>query len=225
MQKSQIPKQNSETETVRYHGTIRTDVLPLIPKTDGWLIDIGGGIGATALAAKAQGIAPKVAVLDQVDEENTMPGLDYYRKTDISSFESLQACANDLNGFDTVLALDVLEHLIDPWETVSYIHTLMNPGALFIASIPNVREYRASLPLFFGDKWTYKENGILDKTHLRFFVKSTAVELMVSSGLTLKSVVPSSYQGRKHKLFRALSLGLLNSFTHRQYIITVEKTE
>ncbi|MEO1045713.1 MAG: methyltransferase domain-containing protein [Pseudomonadota bacterium] len=208
-----------------YHGLVRSDIFPYIPRTEGWLVDIGGGTGATALAAKAQGLADKVAVLDQIDESHTTPGLDYYRKTDISSREALAGCAEDLGGFDTVLALDVLEHLVDPWQTVADIHSCMKPGGVFIASIPNVREINASLPLLFGNKWEYKDAGILDRTHLRFFVKSTAVELMVSSGLKLKEVIPAPFTARRFKLLRAATLGLFNSFLDRAYIIVVEKAD
>lgn len=217
------PERKSDLE--RYHGIIRRDIFPYIPRTNGWLVDIGGGTGATALAAKAQGIADKVAVLDQIDKCDTLPGLDYYQKTDISSREALAQCATDLGGFDTVLALDVLEHLVDPWKAVADIHNCLNPGGVFIASIPNVREINSSLPLLFGNKWEYKDAGILDRTHLRFFVKSTATELMISSGLKLRAVIPAPFTARRFKVLRAITLGLFNSFMDRAYIVIVEKPE
>ena len=47
---------------------------------------------------------------------------------------------------------------------------------------------------------------------------------MTSSGLELVSVHPSPLDGRKVRLFRKVTLGLLNSFTDRQYIVCVRRT-
>jgi 2-polyprenyl-3-methyl-5-hydroxy-6-metoxy-1,4-benzoquinol methylase len=40
--------------------------------------------------------------------------------------------------FDVVVAADVLEHLVDPWSIVRGFRTLLAPGGIVLASIPNV---------------------------------------------------------------------------------------
>jgi SAM-dependent methyltransferase len=85
--------------------------------------------------------------------------------------------------FDLILALDVLEHLVDPWLVVRRLHSFMKPGGVLIASIPNVGHYSASVRLFLLGKWNYAGEGLLDRTHLRFFTRQSAIDLLTCSGL------------------------------------------
>ena len=78
---------------------------------------------------------------------------------------------NPKNHFDLIMCLDVLEHLVDPWKTLSRLADHLKPGGTVIASIPNVRHARNLLSLLFMGKWEYKEQRLLDKTHLRVFIE------------------------------------------------------
>jgi hypothetical protein len=40
-----------------------------------------------------------------------------------------------------------------------------------------VRNFRALAPLVFRNRWTLTDAGVLDRTHLRFFVRASAVAL------------------------------------------------
>jgi len=127
-------------------------------------------------------------------------------------------------SFDTILLLDILEHLVDPWAAVAKLTPLLRPRGTMIASIPNVRYYKVVLPLLLRGEWTLRDNGILDRTHLRFFVKETAIDLMTSSGLRLDSVTPTGVEkGRKKWLLNRLSGGLLQPFLEYQYLIRVSR--
>ena len=90
--------------------------------------------------------------------------------------------------FDLILALDVLEHLAWPGSTVKKLFNHLRPNGMFIASIPNVANYQVALPLLFGGQWNYTDEGLLDRTHLRFFTKKTAIELFENSGLLVEKV-------------------------------------
>lgn len=202
-----------------YHDHIRSDVLPHVPKTGGQLLDLGGGIGATAYAAKDMGLVDKVGVADLVDNTDSEIDLDYSFQGNLEDPGFIDRVVAERGKFDVILALDILEHLVDPWATVKKLHEGLVPGGVLVTSIPNVRNYRALFPLLFKNQWTYREAGILDRTHLRFFVRSTAIELTASSGLKIENVVPSAVGGGKIRLFRKLTLGLFDSFTDRQYVI------
>ena len=92
------------------------------------------------------------------------------------------------NGFlakqDVVVFADVLEHTANPEELLRRIVKLQKPTTQFIISIPNVAHIWIRLNLLFG-KFNYTNYGILDQTHLRFFTKSTFLQLVKSSGLRL----------------------------------------
>jgi SAM-dependent methyltransferase len=85
------------------------------------------------------------------------------------------------DGFDVVLAADVLEHLKDPERTLRALLPHLRPGGCVVASLPNVTHASVRLALLQGE-FPYAEHGLLDRTHLRFFSRSGVFELMERSG-------------------------------------------
>ena len=110
------------------------------------------------------------------------------------------------NTFDVLVLSEVLEHLVDPWETLDRLHRYLKPGALVFASSPNVCHYRIILMLLRGE-WKLSDDGIMDRTHLRWFTPSTFAEMFENSGyevLKLEPITPFSF---KIKLQIAILLG------------------
>lgn len=208
-----------------YHKHIREEIIPLVPDAGGTLLDVGGGVGATAARLKHLGKAQRVGVIDLIDSSMEGVTKDFSYSGNIEDARFLDSVIEAEGPFQTILCLDVLEHLVDPWAIVGRLHKALVPGGVIVASIPNVRHYSAFLPLAFQDRWDLADDGILDRTHLRFFVRSTAIELMTCSGLKLEEVRGNLVGGRKVKLARALSLGMLNSFTYLQYLIRVRRVD
>lgn len=206
-----------------YHDLIRDDAFPLIPRGGGTLLDVGGGIGATAARARDLGYIDRAGVVDRVSQNVTSIGLDFRHAGDLEDPDFLDDVIAAEGPFECILCLDVLEHLRDPWGIVRQLHDALVPGGVIVASIPNVRNYRVLLPLLFRNRWTLEDAGVLDRTHLRFFVRSSAVDLMTSSGLSLEQVRAKPSGGRAVRLFRMATLGQLNSFTDLQYLIRVRK--
>ena len=207
-----------------YHSLIRHDVFPMIPPEGGTLLDLGGGTGRTARRLREIGFARRAGVVDLVaDRGGAGDGLDFRYAGDLENPAFIAAVIRAEGPFRTVLCLDVLEHLRDPWAVVRQLHGALEPGGAIIASIPNVRNFRALGPLLLANRWTLTDAGVLDRTHLRFFVRSTAIELMTCSGLELEEVRASPSGGRAVALVRALTGGLMNSFTDLQYLIRVRR--
>ena len=206
-----------------YHDHVRHDVIPHVPDSDGKLLDLGGGIGATAATLKKMGKAAQVGVADMIDNSDELLDLDFRFQGDLEDPALLEKIVAEQGKFDVILALDILEHLRDPWTVARSLAEMLKEGGSLVASIPNVRNYKALLPLLMKNQWQYRDAGILDRTHLRFFVRSTAIDLVKQTGLDITGVYASPSGGRKIKLFRAVTLGLLNSFTDRQYIVVAQK--
>ena len=130
-----------------------------------------------------------------------------------------------LNEFDLILCLDVLEHLVDPWAVVKRLTTLLKPGGSLIASIPNIKHHSVILPLLFCGRWDYVPAGVLDKTHLRYFTKKTAIELIESSGLRVDKLYAKGMEKQsKSRLANILSLGIFKVFFETQYVVRAIKT-
>ena len=70
--------------------------------------------------------------------------------------------------FDVVVAADVLEHLYDPWTTLRQMVPLIRENGYLVISLPHVGHAAVISCLINGD-FQYRDWGLLDRTHLRFF--------------------------------------------------------
>lgn len=92
--------------------------------------------------------------------------------------------------FDVIIFADVLEHLLDPRQTLKYFDRLLKPGGRIIVSLPNVALWRVRLNLLFGH-FDYADYGVLDRTHLHLYTFKTARELIENAGYTVLSSRPA----------------------------------
>jgi SAM-dependent methyltransferase len=83
--------------------------------------------------------------------------------------------------FDAILFADVLEHLRDPAALLRRVRPLVREGGVVVASIPNVAHASVRLALL-GGSFRYREQGLLDEGHLRFFTRDGIQDLFESSG-------------------------------------------
>ena len=84
-------------------------------------------------------------------------------------------------SFDAIVAADVLEHLVNPWAVLQRLRPLLTAkGALYV-SLPNVRNLNLLAGLVSGE-WRYVGAGILDISHLRFFTRAQAIEMLIETG-------------------------------------------
>ena len=83
--------------------------------------------------------------------------------------------------FDTVIAADVLEHLRDPWVCLKSLRALMRPDGALVVSIPNIA-HNAVIAQLLAGRFPYRDQGLLDRTHLRFFTRQDVEELLTDCG-------------------------------------------
>jgi len=83
--------------------------------------------------------------------------------------------------FDFVLFADVLEHLRYPGALLERVRPFVAEGGSIIVSIPNVAHASVRMALLAGS-FRYREQGLLDETHLRFFTREGLQDLLESSG-------------------------------------------
>lgn len=87
-------------------------------------------------------------------------------------------------SFDVVIFGDVLEHLVHPGAVLKSAVEVVGQGSSIVVSIPNVAHGSVRLALLQG-AWTYTDEGLLDRTHLRFFTLESVIELLRNSGLVI----------------------------------------
>ena len=89
--------------------------------------------------------------------------------------------------FDVIMFGDVLEHLRDPHAVLADAAGLLAPDGRFVISIPNVSHIDARMMLLQGG-WDYQPDGLLDRTHLRWFTPRSLRELLAGVGFVANRV-------------------------------------
>jgi len=89
--------------------------------------------------------------------------------------------------YDVIVAADVLEHLYDPWRCLSEIKTLLKEDGEVVLSLPHVA-HNGIVSALFCEDFEYREWGLLDKTHIRFFGLNNIRALHEAAGLVITDV-------------------------------------
>ena len=93
--------------------------------------------------------------------------------------------------FDFVVCADILEHLPSPEEMLRAIHEWLKPGGTILLSIPNVANISVRAALLSG-RFPYSDRGLLDRTHLRFFTRRSAINLVAECGFRVERVTATA---------------------------------
>lgn len=115
-----------------------------------------------------------------------------YRRMIVGSIEDPEVQSQLGADYDAILFLDVLEHLVHPDAVLRAAQRWLRPGGVVLCSLPNIAHWRVRLALLRG-RFEYEDAGLLDRTHLRWFTRKTARELVTDAGYEITwddAVVP-----------------------------------
>ena len=88
--------------------------------------------------------------------------------------------------FDLIICNDIIEHIDDYNLFFKILKKKMNVDAHIIGSIPNVRFYSNLIRLIIFKDWEYMDDGILDRTHLRFFTKKSLMRTFENNNFSIE---------------------------------------
>jgi 2-polyprenyl-3-methyl-5-hydroxy-6-metoxy-1,4-benzoquinol methylase len=215
--------QNYEEKEEAYFGHAREEIAPLLPKVCERVLEIGCGAGATLAWLKEKKFATRTVGVE-IAEGAAVVAKRNADEVHCIDFEHAKL-PNPTEKFDLILCLDVLEHMVEPWQAVDRLvsHHLEEHGTVII-SLPNVQHYSVVLPLLFRGKWDYQQAGLLDRTHLRFFTRETAIKLLSHPQLQPANLLGSDIEWQTRKgLFNRLTFGIFRSLLTYQYILSACK--
>lgn len=207
-----------------YFNRVRREIEPLLPRQAKQVLEVGCGAGATLHWLRASGralhttgieIAPRAAEIARTRVDHLLLG------PVETQLEGLAPAS-----FDLLLCLDVLEHLVDPWRVLRALREKLKPGAMVIVSLPNVRHHQVLMPLLWRGQWRYQEAGLLDRTHLRFFGRRSARELLQQAGLDIRAERSTGHRPGDGDFWKnLLTLGALSDFFTWQFLLSATRTD
>ncbi len=178
----------------------RPEVARFVPAAARFVLDVGCGLGGFGSALRRTGEDRTLWGIES-NPDAAESAAEHYDRVFTGDFPDV--LAGSTARFDCVVFNDVLEHMVDPWAAIRRGVELLAPGGVVLASIPNVRYLRTVLDLVLCGTWTYTDTGVLDRTHLRFFTKRTAVQLFTDAGLEVVHVKGINWIGHSRSpLFR-----------------------
>jgi 2-polyprenyl-3-methyl-5-hydroxy-6-metoxy-1,4-benzoquinol methylase len=110
---------------------------------------------------------------------------DYYQQTILADVENELPFPD--GPFNVIIFGDILEHLKNPATIFAHFTEMLAPGGLVIMSVPNVAHVYMRLSLLLG-RFDYRDRGILDRTHVRFFTLRTARRFLEDAGFVIEAV-------------------------------------
>ncbi len=149
-----------------YFQWTRPEMVPFLPEQRRTVLEIGCGeggfIGAIPGTQETWGIEPDVTSA-QVAATRLTRVLN-------GTFELMEDQLPQKH-FDVVICNDVIEHMVDHDRFFHRIRPYLREGGVLVGSIPNVRFFRNMFEFLILRDWHYRDMGILDRTHLRFFTE------------------------------------------------------
>jgi 2-polyprenyl-3-methyl-5-hydroxy-6-metoxy-1,4-benzoquinol methylase len=206
---------------MNYYHWVRQEIKPLLPKNPSRVLEVGAGAGGTLKWIKT--LYPKT----ETTAVEINPALlhELRQNVDVPIIGPIDGALPRLKTYDLILLLDVLEHIADPTSTLRNLSKLLEKDGQIIVSVPNVAHLSVSLPLLLRRRFDYQDAGILDRTHLKFFVEDTAVKLLNDANFVVIGGLISGIQGSKSKLLDLLSFGMLRHHLAQQYIMLGQLTD
>ena len=205
-----------EQKTEDYFRSERTELIRFFGRPVESVLDIGCGAGANAGLYRDVLGARTLAGIEIVPDA----ALEARERFDVIEVGPVEETLARYAGrtFDLIVCADVLEHLADPWEALRQMKTVSHPGTALLCSLPNLRNARVLADLVLKGEFEYREAGILDRTHLRFFTKKSISGMLRSTGWPPERWSHNPFAGKTRLLHRA-SLGRLEEFLVTQYYV------
>lgn len=201
--------------TLAYFSHVRREIEQLLPSRAERIVDVGCGVGATASWLRSLypgcftiGLEGNVACLSELQSHVDQPVI-----------VDLNGDLPDLGSPDLVLCLDVLEHLVNPQRVLDQLRSVMRPDGTLIVSLPNVAHLSVALPLLLAGKFEYTDAGILDRTHLHFFTRRSAMALVTDAGFQVERGIRDGLRGPRSKWLDKATFGMLRDRLTKQYVM------
>lgn len=194
------------------------------------VLDVGAAQGTLGRLLSGSGLIVDAVEPNPAWARDCRP---YYRSVVASGIED---AALPETGYKVIVCADILEHTVDPVAVLSRLQQVAAADAVYLVSLPNIAHLSVRLLLLLG-RFPMMERGILDRTHLHFYTRDTARQMLENSGLRIRRVAATSVPldelwkgGERNPLFRLMKqlqyflVALLPRLFAFQFIFEAERS-
>lgn len=216
-----VREATSASNPTEYYAGTRQELKPFIPSEHRRVLEVGCGNGGFRknLSPKAEvwGIEP-VLETSKLSEK-------VLDRVIVGTFDDAAESLPD-NFFDLVICNDVIEHMPNDADFLKNVRQKMTPDGVLMGSIPNMRYWPVLKALLMRKAWDYQNEGVLDRTHLRFYTIESFPKLLKSCGYEVLKFdginqLPASKRWLVRRFFR---LSLLDDCRYMQFAFTARKS-
>lgn len=204
-----------------YYAGVRQELKPYIPHPHNRVLEIGCGRGGfrshLSGGAEVWGVepSPDAAAIASTALHRVLVG----------TYEQVHQQLPD-HYFDLVICNDVIEHMPDDRWFLLHVQNKMSAGARLMGSIPNIRHWPVLKALVLDQEWEYKDEGVLDRTHLRFYTIKSFPRLLEQTGykiLCFEGINPTIH-GRAKRFLRMVGPRRMADVQYMQFAFVTQMT-
>lgn len=171
-----------------YFSKARADFVSRLPRDiTASILEVGCGTGATGALALDRGCCGRYVGIE-LFESAAKEARDVLTDVLVGDVEKIDLPWRPAS-FDALILSEVLEHLVEPWRVLERLHTVLRPGALVLASSPNISHWRVIRELALG-RFELADQGVFDRTHMRWFTPDTFAAMFERAGFRVQHVGP-----------------------------------
>jgi 2-polyprenyl-3-methyl-5-hydroxy-6-metoxy-1,4-benzoquinol methylase len=219
-----VPVFRPDQKPKGYFTNERNEMLRYIPLTSKRILDVGCGSGNFGKLMKSQMNVEVWGV--EICENAAKESVNNIDRIIVGNIEKGDL-GLPLNYFDCIVFNDVLEHLCDPWNVLVRCKAFLHEAGYIVVSIPNIRYYPHIRSLLVSKNWEYKDEGILDRTHLRFFTERSIREMFLHCGyqiIQLEGINRCKFS-RKLQILNFFLRNSLEDMRYLQFAVVAQKKE
>lgn len=150
------------------------------------VLDLGCGSGALGLhLLETRGCTMDGVTLSEAEAVHARP---HYRRVVVDNLETCDLLATFANQrYDFIVCADVLEHLSRPEHVLAACRQMLAPQGRLLISVPNAG-YCGLIAELLDGEFLYREEGLLDRTHLRFFTRRSLARFLGEQRWAIDSI-------------------------------------
>ena len=156
------------------------------------VLELGCGLGQNLEIFKNDNTVLGVEGLEDVAEKTRSYGIPvnvYNLEFPLTEIEP--------QSYDVILCLDVLEHLINPYELTKEIHRILKDDGIAIINVPNHFDWRGRIKILFGSdidtKNFFPNSEEWNIEHIRFFTYKGFSKMLSNADFKIKENLSSRF--------------------------------